>query len=104
MRLYKQTYKDRDGTQKTAAKWYLAFRDHQGRRRCWPLFKDKRESEKYQDRISQLCGCRSPNFSLSGLKRRCRAASEVGLHYKRVLLFVWVGVNFWRCLPGQGHF
>jgi len=58
MRLYKQQYKDRDGAKKTAAKWYLAFRDHQGRRRCWPLFKDKRESEKYRDRIDQLCGCR----------------------------------------------
>ena len=58
MRLYKPKYKARDGTERKAAKWYMAFRDHMNRRRSWPLLKDKRESEKYAERISQLCGCR----------------------------------------------
>jgi integrase len=56
MELYQQKYKDRNGIQRTAAKWYLRFRDHTDQRRWWPLHKDKKVSEGLAKKIDALIG------------------------------------------------
>ena len=53
MNLHRQKYKAKDGTQQTAARWYLAFRDHRMRRRCWPLHEKKKVSEGWADKIDE---------------------------------------------------
>ncbi len=62
MRLYKATYKDRNGKQRKSAKWYLDFSDHNQLRHKIPAFADKRTSEAFGRNIEALINCR-----LSGL-------------------------------------
>jgi len=57
MKLIKPKYAARDGSKKATSKWYVRFRDHKNRRRSWPLFKDKRISERCAERISQFVAC-----------------------------------------------
>jgi len=59
MRVYKATYKDRDGRKRRAAKWYLDFTDHNQLRHKIAAFTDKRLSEGLGRNIQSLVDCRS---------------------------------------------
>ena len=63
MRVYKATYKDRDGKQRKTAKWYIDLSDHNQLRHKIPAFADKRLSEAFGRNIESLVNCR-----LSGLE------------------------------------
>ena len=65
MKLYRQQYKASDGTKQTAAKWYLSFRDHTGRRRCWPLHEKKKVSTGWAEKIDALIGLKHNSEPLS---------------------------------------
>ena len=58
MRIYKATYKDRDGNIKKSAKWYLDFADHNRLRHKIPAFADKRLSEGLGRNTEALVNCR----------------------------------------------
>ncbi len=58
MRVYKATYKDRDGKKRKTAKWYLDFSDHNQLRHKIPAFTDKRLSEGLGRNIETLVNCR----------------------------------------------
>ena len=58
MRIYKPTYKDRDGTKRKTAKWYVDFSDHNQFRHKIPAFADKRLSEAFGRNIEALINCR----------------------------------------------
>ncbi len=58
MRVYKATYKDRDGKKRKTAKWYLDFSDHNQLRHKIPAFADKRLSEAFGRNIEALVNCR----------------------------------------------
>ncbi len=62
MRIFKATYKDRNGEKRKSAKWYLDFSDHNQLRHKIPAFADKRTSEAFGRNIEALINCR-----LSGL-------------------------------------
>jgi integrase len=59
MRVYKATYKDRNGNKRKSAKWYLDFSDHNQLRHKIPAFADKRVSEAFGRNIESLVNCRS---------------------------------------------
>ena len=44
-RLLRASYRARDGTRRTAAKWYVAFKDHLDVERKWPAFTDTKASD-----------------------------------------------------------
>ena len=54
MRLFHTTYRDRKGARRTAARWYIEFRDHQRTIRQLSAFTDKRATRAFADRIEQL--------------------------------------------------
>ena len=58
MRVYKPTYKSRDGKKQKTAKWYLDFSDHNQLRHKIPAFADKRLSEGLGRNIESLINCR----------------------------------------------
>ena len=58
MRVYKPTYKDRDGKKRKTAKWYVDFSDHNQLRHKIPGFADKRVSEAFGRNIESLVNCR----------------------------------------------
>jgi len=58
MRVYKATYKDRDGKNQKAAKWYVDIFDHNRLRHKIPAFADKRLSEGLGRNIESLVNCR----------------------------------------------
>jgi len=58
MRLFKATYKDREGEIRTAAKWYVEFRDHMGCRRRLAAFTDKKASVEFGRKMDALVICR----------------------------------------------
>ena len=58
MRVYKATYKDRNGKQRKTVKWYLDFSDHNKLRHKIPAFADKRLSEGMGRNIEALVNCR----------------------------------------------
>ena len=58
MRVYRATYKDRDGRKRTAAKWYVDIFDHNQLRHKIPAFTDKRLSEGLGRNIEALINCR----------------------------------------------
>ncbi len=58
MRVYKATYKDREGKKKKSAKWYLDFADHNRLRHKIPAFADKRLSEGLGRNIESLVNSR----------------------------------------------
>jgi integrase len=59
MRVYKATYKDRNGKQRKSAKWYVDIFDHNQLRHKIPAFADKRLSEGLGRNIESLVNCRS---------------------------------------------
>lgn len=58
MRVYKPTYKDRNGKKRKTAKWYVDFSDHNQLRHKIPAFADKRLSEAFGRNIESLVNCR----------------------------------------------
>jgi hypothetical protein len=58
MRIYKTTYKDREGKLRKSAKWYLDFADHSQLRHKIPAFADKRLSEALGRNVESLVNCR----------------------------------------------
>ncbi len=58
MRVYKATYRDRDGQIRKSAKWYVDIFDHNKLRHKIPAFADKRVSEALGRNIESLVNCR----------------------------------------------
>jgi len=58
MRVYKATYRDRDGQIRESAKWYVDIFDHNKLRHKIPAFEDKRLSEGLGRNIEALVNCR----------------------------------------------
>ena len=58
MRVYRTTYKSRDGKTETAAKWYIELTDHLQIVRRFAGFEDKRQTEALGRRIEALVACR----------------------------------------------
>lgn len=59
MRVFRTTYKTKDGESKQASKWYVEFRDHLDTVRRLPAFTDKRQSEELGRKIEKLVACRA---------------------------------------------
>jgi len=59
MRLFKATYRDREGNVKQSRKWYIDFEDHLGIRRRWPGFTDKKATEDFGRQVERLIGVKS---------------------------------------------
>jgi len=58
MRLFKATYKDKEGKARKSLKWYLDFTDHNEIRHKIPAFTDKRQSEALGRQIEKLVAAR----------------------------------------------
>ena len=58
MRVFKSTYRDRDGKKCKTSKWYVETRDHLELPRRFPAFSGKKESEAFGRRIDQLVVCK----------------------------------------------
>ena len=58
MRLFKATYKNRNGVKCKSLKWYLDFSDHLGRRHKIPAFENKRQSEALGRQVETLISCK----------------------------------------------
>ena len=58
MRIFKATYKDKDGQIRKTAKWYIDIFDHNRLRHKIPAFADKRLSETFGRNIESLVNCR----------------------------------------------
>jgi len=54
MRLFKGTYRDRQGKKRTARKWTVEFTDHQGRTRRVTAFADKGASGEFGAKVERL--------------------------------------------------
>ena len=59
MRVFRTTYKTRDGERREAAKWYVEFRDHLETVRRLPAFTDKKQSAELGRKVEKLVACRS---------------------------------------------
>ena len=58
MRVFRSTYRDREGKKCKTSKWYIEFRDHLQLIRRLPAFTDKRQSEALGRQIEKLVGCK----------------------------------------------
>ena len=58
MRLYKESYTDKDGKRKKTQKWYIDFADHHSRRHRVPAFTEKRSTQALAVYIETLVSCR----------------------------------------------
>lgn len=56
MRVYRASYKDRDGKRQESEKWYLDFRTRDGKRCKLPGFTDKARTEELGRKIDQMVG------------------------------------------------
>ena len=56
MRIFKPAYKDRQGKQRQAAKWYVEFRDHNQTTRRVPAFSSKSASQEMGRNLVKLVG------------------------------------------------
>ena len=54
MRLFRPTYKDRDGRTRKTSKWHVEFRDHWGKARRLAAFTDRGQSETFGRRLERL--------------------------------------------------
>lgn len=54
MRLFKPTYKDKNGKKKKCQHWYIGFTDNQGNRQRLPAFSNKRASDDAKKMIEEL--------------------------------------------------
>jgi integrase len=64
MRLYKDTYRNKDGEVKKTSKWYLDFRDHLNRRHYLAGFRDKKVTWDLAGQIESLISYRVSGQSL----------------------------------------
>ncbi len=64
MRVFKATYKDRQGRQQTSETWHVEFRDHCEKVRKLAGFSDKSQTESLGRKIVRLVCCRSNNDPL----------------------------------------
>jgi integrase/recombinase XerD len=58
MRVFRTTYKSRDGKTKQAKKWYVEFRDHREIQRRLPAFTDRKASEDFGRKVEKLVTAR----------------------------------------------
>ena len=58
MRVFRTSYRDKNGQKKIAAKWYIELRDHLQTVRRFPAFTDKRQSEALGRQIERLVACK----------------------------------------------
>ena len=58
MRVFRTTYRARDGRTKTARKWYIEIKDHLATTRRFAGFTDKAQSEALGRQIERLVNCR----------------------------------------------
>lgn len=63
MRIYRETFKDK-GQSKKSAKWYIDFTDHLKLRHKIPAFEDKRASEALGRNIESLVVCRKSGLEI----------------------------------------
>ncbi len=52
MRVFKATYKDRNGQPRESSKWYVEFADHRETVRRLPGFTDRKQTEELGARLS----------------------------------------------------
>ncbi len=65
MRLFKASYKDKDGKSRKSRKWYIDFTDHLGRRHKLAGYKQHRATLHLANQIEGLVGTRSSRAELS---------------------------------------
>jgi integrase len=65
MRIFKDTYKNKDGTTKKTKRWYLDFRDHLKRRHYLAGYVDKKATRDLAGQIESLISCRGSNGSMT---------------------------------------
>jgi hypothetical protein len=58
MRVFKSTYRGRDGKKRKTSKWYVEFKDHLELTRRFPALTDKRQSEALGRQVEKLVGCK----------------------------------------------
>ncbi len=58
MRLYKESYTDKNGQRCKSSKWYIDLRDHHSRRRRMPAFTEKRASHALMNNVAALVSCK----------------------------------------------
>jgi len=58
MRLFKATYRDREGKARKSRKWYCEIQDHLQRRRRLPAYESKKASEDFGRKVEALVACR----------------------------------------------
>jgi len=88
MRVFRTSYKARDGTTKEAARWYIELRDHLRTVRRFVGFTDKVQSRRLGEKIERLAVCRENREPLD------RELSEwiAGIPEKLKLRFVAIGL------------
>ena len=69
MRVFRATYKDRQGRQRESKSWYVEFRDHLEAVRRLPGFTDRKQTEELGRKVERLVCCRanheSPDLNLA---------------------------------------
>ena len=91
MRVFRTTYKDKNGQKKQAAKWYVELRDHLQTVRRFPAFTDKKQSEALGRQIERLIACKvsgeqpDPQMSrwLENIPERLRSILSVSDYWTR---------------------
>jgi len=57
MRVFKATYRDRQGRPRESKAWYVEFRDHLEAVRRLPAFTDRKQSEELGRKVERLVCC-----------------------------------------------
>jgi len=65
MRIYKDTYKNKDGETKKTKRWYIDFFDHLNHRHKLASFTDKKATRDLAGQIESLISCRASGGSLT---------------------------------------
>ncbi len=65
MRVFRTSYRDRDGQKRQASKWYIELRDHLQTVRRFPGFVDKSATEALGQQIKKLIECRGAGEPLN---------------------------------------
>ena len=82
MRVFKTTYRDRNGKRQQARSWYVELKDRHGGVRRLPAFPDKKASEEFGRNTERLVGLRvageQPDSALALGSRGCRTHIGIG--------------------------
>lgn len=81
MRLFKPTYKDREGKKRKTKKWYLDFFTADGIRHKLPLFTDKRACEGVKNTITKCLSCK-----VAGMAFELELQRKLDVLPRRILL------------------